>query len=105
MRLLLAPALTLEGLSNEDHEAVDGNLNPGGQRCDGLPSVVAPVLVEDYEHRAMTGDSDRLKRTILGLKRNGVVGDRLVQIIAEAIPHIDRDGAEWLLVDLGVDHG
>lgn len=107
MRLLLTPTLALEGTDDTDGdvEVEEVPIAPpvADEPYHGTVRALGDILREDYEHRARTGDASRIKRSLRGIRRNlrtdaGV----LAQIVEAAIPHIDRDGAEWLIEELGI---
>ena len=71
---------------------------------EGEPRPLAEQLLELYEHRARTGDDGPLRRGVLAMRRNLLASPKVAAMfLAEAIPHIDLDGAEWLIVELGLD--
>ena len=70
----------------------------------GEPRPLADQLLELYEHRARTGDSGPLRRAVANVRCNLLASPKVAAMILEtAIPHIDLDGAEYLIAELGLD--
>lgn len=65
---------------------------------------LAEQLLELYEHFTMTGDSEPLRRRVIVMRRNMLLGPNKVaaMVLDAAIPYIDLDGAEWLIEELGL---
>jgi len=64
--------------------------------------VVGTILIEDYERSVITGDSSRLKRTLQGLKNaRGLDAAGLARWLDAAVYHINLDGAEFIIDELG----
>lgn len=71
---------------------------------EGDPRPLAEQLLELYEHRARTGDDGPLRRGVIAMRRNLLLSPKVAAMfLAEAIPHIDLDGAEYLLEVLDLD--
>lgn len=65
---------------------------------------LAEQLREFYENRVRTGNDGPLRRAVLNMRRNLLLSPKVAAMFLDAaIQHIDLDGAEWLLEELGLD--